>query len=160
MAKLVIEDSGFSLIKLAKLFNVARSTLYLWMQDEKEFSDTVEKARDFYDGIKIHKALIKRAEGFAYTETTKEANTDPESGESRMVTTKKVRKYYPPDVAAIKWWQSNRDAEHWREKQEHQITGKDGGPIQYTEFPSGPLTLEEWQKQVEALNQDKPDSSG
>ncbi|MBU0997913.1 MAG: helix-turn-helix domain-containing protein [Firmicutes bacterium] len=113
MAKVVIEDSGLSIVKLAKLFNVDRNTIYKWFQDVPEFLSTVETARDFYDGIKIHKSLVKRAVGFAYNETTREAGED---GELR--TMKKVRKYFPPDVSAIKHWQVNRHPEKWRDRQE------------------------------------------
>jgi len=112
MAKLCIEDSGFSLIKLAKLFDVSRSTIYKWMEEHKEFSDTLEKARDFYDGIKIHKSLVKRAEGFAYNETTQEVDK-----EGKMAIVRKVRKYFPPDIASIKHWQVNRDPEKWKDRQ-------------------------------------------
>jgi len=69
---------------------------------------------DHFTGPKIQKALEKRAVGFRYTETTQEV--DPETGE--MVTVKKVRRHYPPDVAAIRHWQTNRDPENWADKKE------------------------------------------
>ena len=125
MAKICIEDSGFSMYKLAKLFGVSRSTIYRWMEYEDKFSDGIKKGRTTFEGIKIHKSLVKRAEGFAYNETTKEL--DQATG--KMKTTKIVRKYYPPDVAAIKHWQTNMDPENWRDKQSVEHSGKDGGPI-------------------------------
>jgi len=82
MAQLCIEDSGFSMYKLAKLFDVSRSTIYRWMEEEKEFSDGVEKGRCTWEGLKIHQSLVKRAVGFTYTETTKERATNMETGEA------------------------------------------------------------------------------
>ena len=117
MAKMVIEDSGFSMYKLAKLFNVARSTIYRWMEEEPEFSDGVKKGRTVYEGIRIHKSLVKRAVGFNYTETTQEAD---QNGNLRI--TKKVRKHYPPDVAAIKHWQANMDPDNWSDSQKLELT--------------------------------------
>ena len=130
MAKLCIEDSGFSMYKLAKLFDVSRSTIYKWIEDHKEFSDSVEKARDKYDGIKIHKSLVKRAEGFAYIETTQEAKPvifkhadgAEEIQGDRLLVTKKVRKYFPPDIASIKHWQVNRDPGKWKDKHDVDLT--------------------------------------
>jgi len=125
MAKLCIEDSGFSMYKLAKLFSVDRSQIYRWMERYDEFRNAVETARDVYDGIKIHKSLVKRAEGFAYVETTQEAKpvikVNPDGSEevtdSKLMVTKKVRKYFPPDIASIKHWQVNRDPEKWKDRQ-------------------------------------------
>jgi hypothetical protein len=112
MAKLCIEDSGFSMFKLAKLFNCARSTIYYWIEHEKEFSDAVENGRTVWDGKKIHKSLVKRAVGFSYNETTKEPVG--EGGELKI--TRVVRKYFPPEVSAIKHWQVNRAPEKWSDK--------------------------------------------
>ena len=141
MAQLCIEDSGFSMYKLAKLFNVTRSTIYRWLEIEKEFSDGVEKGRTVWDGQKIHISLVKRAVGFSYSETTKEPDNN-----GTMKTVKKVRKYFPPDVAAIKHWQVNRDPVRWKDKSEHVLTGKDGGPIeQIVSFPPPFKTIEEWE---------------
>ena len=124
MAKLCIEDSGFSMYKLAKLFNVTRSTIYRWVEIEKEFSDYVEKARTVWDGHKIHKSLVKRSVGFSYNEVTREPNTTGE-----LTVTRKVRKYFPPDVAAIKHWQVNREPKRWKDRSSHEIGGPDGGPV-------------------------------
>ena len=113
MAQLCIEDSGFSMYKLAKLFNVDRATVYRWLEAEKEFRDGVDQGRNTWEGLKIHDSLVKKAVGFTYTERTQELDL---TGKMRL--TKKVRKYYPPDVAAIKHWQVNRDPERWKDKQD------------------------------------------
>lgn len=117
MAQFCIEDSGFSMFKLAKLFKVSRSTIYRWIEGHQEFRDAVEKGRTVWDGLKIHKSLVKRAVGFRYTETTQEAD---ENGD--MKTTKKVSKMFPPDVAAIKHWQVNRDPDRWKDRQDVHVT--------------------------------------
>lgn len=121
MAKLCIEDSGFSMYKLAKLFNVSRSTIYAWIDTHKEFSDGVKQGRKHYEGIKIHKSLVKRAVGFGYNERTRESKFDPETNQNKLVVTKIVRKYYPPDIASIKHWQVNLDPQNWKDKQNLEI---------------------------------------
>jgi hypothetical protein len=77
-----------------------------------------------WEGQKIHKSLVKRAVGFRYTETTSETD---DSGVLKI--TKKVSKYYPPDVAAIKHWQSNMDPENWKDRQSFEIENKEPIPL-------------------------------
>ena len=112
--KTLLEDQGFTIAKLASFFNVSRSTIYYWIDSEKEFSDVVTQARKAFDGEKIYNSLVKRATGYKYTETTKAL--DDKTGE--LVTVKAVKKEVAPDVAAIKHWQTNRDPEHWSEDKE------------------------------------------
>ena len=128
MAQFVIEDSGFSMFKLAKLFSVPRSIIYRWMEKHKEFSDAVEIGRTTYEGIKIHTSLVKRAVGFSYNETTKE----PSGENGDLKTSRVVRKYFAPDVAAIKHWQVNRDPNKWGDKSQIDINQKvEGCTIQF-----------------------------
>ena len=111
MAYVAISESGFSMPQLCKLFGVkARSTIYKWREDHKEFSDAVKRGRKFYEGDKIHKALVKRAVGFRYQENTYEYDTE---GKPKLV--KRVSKFYPPETAAIKHWQVNCDPDNWKD---------------------------------------------
>lgn len=119
MAKEIIRYSGFSIPKLAKVFNVNRATVYNWMGEHEEFLDGVRQGRKIFDGITIERSLVRRATGFRWTETTQEPN---EEGE--LVVTKKVKKFVPPDVAAIRHWQINMDSAHWSDKRQIEHTGE------------------------------------
>lgn len=35
----------------------------------------------------------------------------------------------PPDTTACIFWLKNRQSKDWRDKQEHELSGKDGAPI-------------------------------
>jgi hypothetical protein len=111
-ARLLIEKSGFSITNMAKLFNVSRSTIYVWLDEHTRFMDNIRKGRKHFEGIKVHKALEKRAIGYRYTETVKEL--DPKTGTMRTV--KKTSKQMAPDVSAIKHWQVNMDPDNWKDK--------------------------------------------
>jgi hypothetical protein len=51
-----------------------------------------------------------------------------------------VREHVAPDVTAQIFWLKNRQPDRWREKQQMEHTGKDGGPIQTkTELDFGDL---------------------
>ena len=126
IAELVISESGFSIAKLARLFKVkSRSTIYDWIRDHKEFSDSLERGRDTFTNTKVKRALAKRATGYRYTETTYEMVEDPDNPEKLKLTiTKKVSKSKAPDVSAIKHWQLNRDPENWKDSKNVDLTSK------------------------------------
>jgi len=46
------------------------------------------------------------------------------------VTVTEVTKHYPPDTAAAFIWLKNRRPDLWRDKQEHQLSGPNGEPVQ------------------------------
>lgn len=171
MAFVACSEGGFTDVKLAKLFKVSKSTINTWKKEHPKFLDSIQKGREDWDTVKIERALIKLALGSRFTETTKEpgkvVTVDPDTGEkkeeSKLVVTKKVRKLIVPNDRAIRFWLKNRQPERWRDTQAVEVTGKDGGPIkqQLTAFPSGPMTLAEWEKQVKELNEQiEADNSG
>jgi transposase len=112
---------GFQRGKLAKILQIHRQTIYQWEKDYPKFSDSITKGMDDWNNQGIKKALISRATGYRYTETTKEAN---DSGGLEI--TKTVRKHVAPDVSAIKHWQVNRDSDNWRDKKDVEHSGNIG----------------------------------
>ena len=128
-AELLISESGFSIVKLAKLFKVKdRQTIYDWMRAHEEFSCAIESGKDTWNNAKIKKALAQRAAGYRYTETTKErvvvGKDDKGLDVEEMRVTKKVSKSMAPDVSAIKHWQNNKDSENFRDSKNIDITPK------------------------------------
>lgn len=121
IAELVISESGFSIAKLAKLFKVkSRSTIYDWIRDHEEFSDSLRRGRKNFEGDKVSRALAKRATGYRYTETTYELEKDT----NRLIVTRKVKKSMPADVGAIRWWQTNMDPDNWKDSKNVDLTSK------------------------------------
>lgn len=104
---------------LAKLFQVDRDTIYEWKKVYPEFSDSIQAAKDKYDNDEIEKALARRARGFMRVKQV----FDPE-GNIVM-----LQEEIPPDTTACSLWLRNRQPERWRDKQEHEHTGKDGAPL-------------------------------
>jgi len=120
MAMEIIRHSGFSILKLSRVFDCGTKTVYNWMGEHPEFLHGINAGRKIFDGIGIERSLVRRATGYTYTETTKEPNSNGE-----MVITKRVKKHIAPDVAAIKHWQVNMQSERWKDKQEHEVTFPD-----------------------------------
>jgi len=117
MVEEIVRIGGFSIPKLAKVFQVDRATIYNWMKEHAEFFDGVDSGRRVFEGLQIERGLVRKAVGIRYTETTQEPD---QTGE--MKTTRKVRKYIPPDVNAIKHWQVNRDQSRWKDRHDVDLT--------------------------------------
>jgi transposase len=124
-------EMGASDLKLAKLFGVSKATITNWKRDHDEFLASIKKGREEWDNAEIEKSLGVRARGYKFTETTKEARTDPETGETKLVTTKKVTKQVPPDTTACIYWLNNRQPDRWRNVKQVEVSGKDGEPMQH-----------------------------
>jgi len=107
--------------KLCKLFGVAESTLNLWKLEHEEFRAEYERGKDYFQTQVVEKSLLKRAQGFSYTETTEQKN--PTTGEVELF--KKVKKLFPPDTGAICFYLKNIAPSRWKERQEVELTGLD-----------------------------------
>lgn len=144
MAKVACEEGGFTDLKLARLFNVSKSTINEWKKDFPEFSDSIKEGKDAHDCAKVEKSLLKRATGYRFTEQTQELMwiDDPKVEQpsiedqlvrgirpkriKKYVTTKKVRKEMAPDGKAAMDWLCNRNPSRWKKLKHVELTGKDG----------------------------------
>lgn len=105
--------------QIAKNMGISRSTLNVWKTKYPDISDALKKGKEVVDR-EVENALLKRALGYRYTETTKEAVKDPETGEVKMTVTKEVTKQVSPDTTAQIFWLKNRKPDKWRDKQEYE----------------------------------------
>lgn len=101
--------------QIAQNMGVTAKTLYEWKKKYGEICESLKRGKEIVDR-QVENALLKRALGYEYTETTRER--DPESDE--MVTTKKVTKQVAPDTTAQIFWLKNRKPDKWRDKQEYE----------------------------------------
>ncbi len=167
MAQVACEEGGFTDQKLAKLFNVAKSTINVWKKDHPEFKAALKAGKDLFDTEVIEKAFFKRCSGFSYNETTREPQITKvfkadgtEEEVYKMVVTKRVRKTITPDAKGCMDWLTNRAPERWKKSKHVEITGQGGGPVQTESIvavPSGPMSISDWEREVtEARKHDAP----
>ncbi|MBQ7864743.1 MAG: hypothetical protein IJ350_00130, partial [Clostridia bacterium] len=71
--------------------------------------------RDVVD-VEVENALLQRALGDSYPETTKELKRNATTGERELVVTKEVTKMVVPDSTAQIFWLKNRRPDQWRSK--------------------------------------------
>lgn len=128
-ARVACEELGATDISLAKLFGVSKTTITTWKKEQPEFLASIKAGRDVYDTARVEDSLLRRANGYFATETTKE-QTFVEGQPTGMQVTKTVKKKVAPDVTAAIFWLKNRNPERWRDVKSTELTGKDGQPVQ------------------------------
>lgn len=97
--------------QIAHNMGITTKTLYEWKNKYGEISEALKKGKEVIDR-QVENALLKRALGYAYDETTYEDGVE----------TKRVTKEVAPDITAQIFWLKNRKPAEWRDKIEQQQT--------------------------------------
>jgi len=123
---------GLNDVQIAKKLGISLASYYNYQRDHLEFLEAIKKGKSPVD-VMVENAFLKRALGFEYEEIhteyrkldKKKGSKDKEGEELKAVPTmiKKIKKFFPPDVAAGFIWLKNRRGKLWRDKQEIEFPG-------------------------------------
>ncbi|EBI4320608.1 terminase [Salmonella enterica] len=117
--------------ELAEFFEVSEATINNWKLVHYEFLESIKRGKQIADG-EVADRLYQRAMGFIAPDI------DIRVIENKIVETP-LEKYYPPDTAAAIFWLKNRQKDKWRDKQDHEHSGPNGGAIQIETSPMSTL---------------------
>lgn len=121
---------GLSDAQIAKNLRISVPTFYEYQKKHPEFSKALARGKAPVD-IEVVNALLKKALGYDYEEEHTTVQVDKDGKVTRKER-KVVKRHYPPDAVAIKFWLVNRKPKQWREKHEHSISTETGPiPIQF-----------------------------
>lgn len=109
--------------QIANSMGVNKATLYRWKEKYCDICDALKRGKEVVDR-EVENALLKRALGFEYIETTHEAVKNPDSGVIEMIVTKQVTKQVIPDTTAQIYWLKNRKPDKWRDKPGYEDTSE------------------------------------
>ena len=131
IAYIACKEGGLTDIKIADLFSVSKQTIYNWRRNNPTFKEHMARGKDEFNSSVAEVNLMKRVKGYAYTEITrKPVKTDvvddkgKKTGtEMKMTVVKRVRKFIPPSVKAIKYFLRNRDKIRWPDKIDIEFNG-------------------------------------
>lgn len=112
--------------QIAANIGIRAGTLYDWKNRFSDISEALKKGKEVVDR-QVENALLKRALGYEYKETTREPVLNPNTGKVELTVTKTVTKQVVPDTTAQIFWLKNRKPETWRDKRE--ITTDDNDQV-------------------------------
>ena len=112
---------GLTEEQIAKKCSVSPSTLSEWKNKFPEIAEALKEGKEVIDTL-VENALLKRALGYEYIETTHErvkvGVDDDGQPIHEMVVTKTVTKMVIPDTTAQIFWLKNRKKAEWRDNAE------------------------------------------
>lgn len=117
--------------EIADFFKVTDRTLYTWKHVHPDFAEALKIGKEAADD-RVEQALYRRALGYSH-DAVKIMTVDGSVVQEPYV------EHFPPDTAACRYWLNNRRSAIWRDKQDVELTGKDGGPIDIRGGVSGLL---------------------
>jgi hypothetical protein len=130
----VLGRLGGTDVQLCEALGIDRKSLHVWKQANPELIHTLKSAKEKADA-EVEKSLFQRALGYTHPEI----HISNYKGE---ITKTKVVKHYPPSEVACIFWLKNRRPDLWRDVSRHEVTGKDGGPVQVEQMNSAQLEAE------------------
>jgi hypothetical protein len=110
--------------KMADFFGVSEQTVNAWKLAHADFLESITRGKESADA-EIAQALFHRAKGYSHPEV------DIRVVALDIVQTPLV-KHYPPDTQAASLWLRNRQPKLWRDKQDLEHSGPDGGAIPHS----------------------------
>lgn len=102
--------------QMSKALGISRATLYKFKLEKIELLNALRINKAIAD-ITVENSLYKRANGYTYKETTREARTDKD-GNIVSKYAKEVEKEVLPDTTAQLFWLKNRNHQKWRDKRQ------------------------------------------
>lgn len=107
--------------ELGDFFGVSEQTINAWKKEFPEFLESITRGKLLADA-EVAEKLYHRALGYSHPAV----KMFQAGGE---IIRADYTEHYPPDTQAASLWLRNRQKDKWRDKQDHEVTGKDGGDI-------------------------------
>jgi len=106
---------GLTNEQIATNLGIGKTTFYKLVKEHSELSELLKKGKEVID-YEVENALLKRALGYEYVETTRERTWNKDKEIYETIVTKRVTKQVAPDTIAQIYWLNNRKPKQWRNK--------------------------------------------
>jgi len=113
---------------LAAAFGVSEVTINAWKKLHPEFLKSLKAGKEEADAA-VANSLYRRALGYSHR-AVKILTVAQGNHMGSTVEEVPYIERYPPDTTAAIFWLKNRRPDLWRDKQDLEHTGKDGGPLE------------------------------
>jgi transposase-like protein len=130
----LIEADTYTVAEICRMVKISRSTYFDWLNKFPDFSDAIKKAeeaRTAFFVAEAKKSLLKKVQGYTVQEkhiTTVGSGKFDANGKEipKIKEQKTVDKHFQPDTAAIIFTLCNGEPANWKNRQNTEVTGKDG----------------------------------
>jgi len=119
---------GWTDVQMSELLGVTEKTFNNWKKKYKKFFQSLKDWKIEADN-KVERSLYERACGYNHPETKAQYIQDQDGGRWEYAD---LTKHYAPDPTSMIFWLKNRQPDKWRDKTEHELTGKDGKDLRWT----------------------------
>lgn len=109
--------------EMADFFGCSEQTLNAWKARVPEFLESITRGKTAADA-NVAERMYKRALGYSH-----EAVKIFMPASASVPVYAPYTEHYPPDTQAASLWLRNRQPAKWRDKTEHELTGKGGTPL-------------------------------
>ncbi len=109
--------------EIADFFGVSVRTIYRWKIDHEEFCHAIKVGKEIADE-RVERSLYQKATGYDYSEEQAIKIKVGQYQEDIQVV--EVSKHAPAETNAAFIWLKNRRKDDWRDKQELDLSSKDG----------------------------------
>lgn len=113
-----LAEFGATLREIGEFFEISERSVINWMHWYPEFAAAVKTGKDIADD-RVEQSLYRRALGYRYDAK----KVFLHEGKPVIVEYEEV---CPPDTTACIFWLKNRRKDEWRDRHNHELTGKDG----------------------------------
>jgi len=119
---------GLTDAELGAFFEVDEATINRWKLAHPEFCESLRQGKQIADA-EVSAKLYHRATGYSHEAVKIVA--DAKTGQEHKVP---YVEHYPPDTTACIFWLKNRQKDKWRDKVDTELTGANGGPVEFTKI--------------------------
>jgi len=151
----LIKADSYTIAEICSLSDISEETFHKWKREKPEFSDAVSRAREaaMQNFVKEAKnSLMKKLTGYTveesktvYVDDGKDKKTGKAKAKIKEQT--KITKHIQPDTNAIIFTLTNGDPDNWKNRQNNEVTGKDGKDL----IPARVLTKKEAAELLKSL---------
>jgi hypothetical protein len=118
-----LAQGGATDLEIADALKIGNKTFYRWRNEHPEFRQATAMGKEAADE-RVERSLYQRALGYSHPAVK---IFMPANAEAPVYA--EYIEHYPPDTAAASLWLRNRKSQEWRDKVDHELTGKDGAPL-------------------------------
>lgn len=108
-------STGLTDAQISHNMGISVSTLNEWKRRFPQIMDALKKGKIVADQ-EVENAMYKSAIGYYVEEEVQELSFEAATGNSKLITTKRSKKWCPPSVTAQIFWLKNRQPDRWRDK--------------------------------------------